>query len=74
MLPNITGTFRTSCAAGHWFGAFYYVGRQSVDQDDGGSSGFITGFDASKCSPIYKNDWNEVTPTNTTIKIWKRVS
>ena len=55
-LPNITGTVNGIESPGHeleWTGAFYNTGRTGVGSNDSDYDNLITGFNASRCSPIY---------------------
>ena len=77
MLPNILGRWAYSDEWPDRNGCIQYYGRyggHGAEANGVINSAYWLGVDASFSSKIYKTDWNEVTPTNLTFKIWKRIN
>lgn len=75
-LPNITGTagYFNSLANNEWSGALYNAGSTSTpDSNDGETTAYLTGLDASRSNPIYGNS-TTVQPPAYIVNIWERVS
>lgn len=72
-LPNITGKFQATDLRGG-DGCFYQLTEMTDGtHDSDGSFSRYMAFDASRSNPIYGKS-NHVTPTNYTIKVWKRTA